>query len=85
MQLQKLDNPVPMIQKLVIESPRDDVKSLRPRVGRDRPHLEHIVELISIGAVSVPEITTFSLSQAEEAQRLSESRQLRGKLVFEIR
>jgi hypothetical protein len=30
-------------------------------------------------------ITTFTLSQAEAAQRLSESRHLRGKLVFEVR
>ena len=67
------------------DSPRDDVRSLRPRVGRDRPHLERIVELVAAGAVSAPEITTFPLSQAEAAQRLSESRHLRGKLVFEVR
>jgi NADPH:quinone reductase-like Zn-dependent oxidoreductase len=66
------------------DSPRDDVQSLRPRVGRDRPHLEHILELIAAGAVTVPEITTFDLSQAGEALRLSESRHLRGKLVFAI-
>ncbi len=57
----------------------------RPRVGRDRPHLERIVELVAAGAVHAPEITTFPLSQAEAAQRLSESRHLRGKLVFEVR
>jgi len=67
------------------DSPRDDVRSLRPRVGRDRPHLEHIAKLVAAGAVSAPEITTFALSQAEAAQRLSESRHLRGKLVFEVR
>ncbi len=67
------------------DSPRDDVRSLRPRVGRDRPHLERIVELVTAGAVSAPEITTFALSQAEAAQRLSESRHVRGKLVFEVR
>ena len=66
-------------------SPRDDVSSLRPNVGRDRPHLEHIVELIGAGAINAPEITTFPLSQAEAAQRLSESRHLRGKLVFDMR
>ena len=65
--------------------PRDDVSSLRPNVGRDRPHLEHIVELIGAGAINAPEITTFPLSQAEAAQRLSESRHLRGKLVFDMR
>ena len=67
------------------DSPRNDVRSLRPRVGRDRPHLERIVELVAAGAVSAPEITTFALYQAEAAQRLSESRHLRGKLVFEVR
>ena len=66
-------------------SPRDDVRSLRPNVGRDRPHLEHIIELIAAGAINAPEITKFPLSQAEAAQRLSESRHLRGKLVFEMR
>ena len=66
-------------------APRDDVHSLRPNVGRDRPHLEHIVELIGAGAINAPEITTFPLSQAEAAQRLSESRHLRGKLVFDMR
>ena len=67
------------------ESPRDDVTSLRPKVGRDRPHLERIAALLEAGAVHAPEITTFSLSEAEAAQRLSESRHLRGKLVFEVR
>ena len=66
-------------------SPRDDVRSLRPNVGRDRPHLEHIVELIGAGAINAPEITKFPLSQAEAAQRLSESRHLRGKLIFDMR
>lgn len=66
-------------------SPRDDVRSLRPNVGRNRPHLEHIVELIASGVINAPEITTFPLSQAEAAQRQSESRHLRGKLVFEMR
>jgi len=67
------------------ESPRDDVASLRPRVGRDRPHLERIAALLEAGAVHAPEITTFPLSEAEEAIRVSESRHLRGKLVFEVR
>ncbi len=67
------------------EAPRDDVRSLRPRVGRDRPHLERIVELVEAGAIRAPEITLFPLSEAAEAQRVSESRHLRGKLVFETR
>jgi NADPH:quinone reductase-like Zn-dependent oxidoreductase len=67
------------------ESPRDDVESLRPRVGRDRPHLERIVELIDAGAIRTPEVTTYKLSEAEAAQRVSESRHLHGKLVFVVR
>ena len=40
-------------------SPRADVQSLRPKVGRDRPHLEKVVALVASGAVRVPEITTY--------------------------
>ena len=64
--------------------PRADVKSLRPKVGRDRPHLERIAELITRGAVRVPEITVYPLSEAAAAHRVSEGRHLRGKLVFNI-
>lgn len=67
------------------ESPRPDVESLRPAVGRDRPHLERIVELFEAGAVRVPEIITYPLSEAAAAHRVSEGRHLRGKLVFEVR
>ncbi len=67
------------------EPPRDDLQSLRPRVGRDRPHLERIVELVDAGAIRVPEIALYPLSEAAEAQRVSESRHLRGKLVFKVR
>ena len=66
-------------------SPRDDVVSLRPKVGRDRPHLERILELHDAGAFAIPEITLYPLSDAVEAQRVSESRHLRGKLVLKIR
>ncbi len=66
-------------------APRDDVESLRPQVGRDRPHLERIVELVEAGAITVPDVILYSLSDAAEAQRVSESRHLRGKLVFKIR
>ncbi len=66
------------------ESPRDDVQSLRPAVGRDRPHLERIVDLFEAGAIRVPEITTYALSEAAAAHRVSEGRHLRGKLVFEV-
>ena len=66
-------------------SPRSDVQSLRPKVGRDRAHLERIVELVHKGAVKVPEIKVYKLSEAAEAHRVSEGRHLRGKLVFKVR
>jgi NADPH:quinone reductase-like Zn-dependent oxidoreductase len=64
---------------------RTDVQSLRPQVGRDRPHLERIVELVAKGAVRVPEITRYPLSEAAAAHRVSQSRHLRGKLVLQVR
>jgi NADPH:quinone reductase-like Zn-dependent oxidoreductase len=67
------------------ESPRADVASLRPAVGRDRPHLERIVALVGAGAIRPPEIRLFGLEDAEEAQRISEGRHFRGKLVFKVR
>ena len=66
-------------------SPRSDVKSLRPKVGRDRPHLERIASLVTSGAVKVPEIKVYELADAAAAHRVSESRHLRGKLVFKVR
>lgn len=66
-------------------SPRPDVVSLRPNVGRDRRHLERIIELVTGGAVRLPDIKVYSLSQVVEAHRVSEGRHLRGKLVFRIR
>ncbi|MDP6704890.1 MAG: NADP-dependent oxidoreductase [Alphaproteobacteria bacterium] len=67
------------------QSPRPDVQSLRPKVGRDRPHLERILELVASGAVRVPEITLYPLAEAAAAHRVSEARHLRGKLVFQVR
>jgi len=66
-------------------SPRPDVQSLRPAVGRDRPHLQRIVDLHEAGAVRVPEIRVFPLAEAAEAQRISQGRHLRGKLVLRVR
>jgi NADPH:quinone reductase-like Zn-dependent oxidoreductase len=66
-------------------SPRADVQSLRPKVGRDRAHLERIVALVARGAVRVPEIRTYKLSEAAAAHRVSEGRHFRGKLVFKVR
>ncbi|HYC46899.1 MAG TPA: NADP-dependent oxidoreductase [Burkholderiales bacterium] len=65
--------------------PRDGVVSLRPKVARDRAHLERIVELVTCGAVRVPEIRVYKLSEAAEAHKVSEGRHFRGKLVFKVR
>jgi len=64
---------------------RNDVTSLRPPVGRARRHLDRIAELFAAGAIRSPEITLYSLSEAADAHRLSESRHFRGKLVFQVR
>jgi NADPH:quinone reductase-like Zn-dependent oxidoreductase len=64
---------------------RGDVVALRPKVGRDRQHLERIVALVELGAVHPPEITCYRLSEAVDAHRLSQSRHFRGKLVFQVR
>lgn len=66
-------------------SPGPDVQSLRPAVGRERPHLERIVHLQTIGVVRVPETRVFPLSEAAEALRISEGRHFRGKLVLKLR
>lgn len=66
-------------------SPRADVTSLRPKVGRDRAHLDRISALVAGGDVRVPEIRTYKLSDAAAAHRVSEGRHFRGKLVFKIR
>lgn len=67
------------------EPPRADIRSLRPSVERDRPHLERIVELVTTGAIRVPEISEFALRDAATAHAISDSRHLRGKLVLKIR
>jgi NADPH:quinone reductase-like Zn-dependent oxidoreductase len=64
---------------------RSDVTSLRPAVGRDRPHLEGIAELYRKGAIRVPPVKLYSLADAKEALRVSESRHLTGKLVLKVR
>jgi NADPH:quinone reductase-like Zn-dependent oxidoreductase len=64
---------------------RGDVTSLRPAVGRDRAHLERIVALYQAGAVRVPPVMTYKLSEAKEALRVSESRHFKGKLVLTVR
>jgi NADPH:quinone reductase-like Zn-dependent oxidoreductase len=67
------------------ESPRADVRSLRPNVARDRRHLERIMALVGSGAVRLPEVTRFPLARAAEAIKVSEGRHLRGKLVLVVR
>ena len=64
---------------------RSDVQTMRPGVARDRKHLERMLELLEAGAVWPPDITRYKLTDAAEAHRVSESRHLRGKLVFEVR
>jgi NADPH:quinone reductase-like Zn-dependent oxidoreductase len=64
---------------------RGDVVALRPSVGRDRPHLERIVELVTSGAVRPLDVTRYRLSEAADAHRVSQSRHFRGKLVFVVR
>ncbi len=66
-------------------SPRSDVQSLRPAVGRDRAHLERILQLHATGAVRLPETRVFPLREAVEALRISEGRHFRGKLVLKVR
>jgi NADPH:quinone reductase-like Zn-dependent oxidoreductase len=67
------------------QPPRSDVKVLRPGVARDRKHLERILELLAAAAVWPPNIVRYRLTDAAEAHRVSESRHLQGKLVFEVR
>ncbi len=67
------------------KSPRSDVTSLRPAVGRDRAHMERIAELYLAGAVRPPQIKLYRLAQAAEAHRVRLGRHFRGKLVFQIR
>jgi len=64
---------------------RSDVTSLRPAVGRDRAHLERIVELYRKGAVRPPPVKLYSLADAAQALQVSESRHLTGKLVLKVR
>ena len=68
-----------------LDAPSSDFASLRPNVYRDRPHLERVLKLIELGAVTPPAIELFSLDEVVEAQELSQSRHFRGKLVFNMR
>jgi NADPH:quinone reductase-like Zn-dependent oxidoreductase len=63
---------------------RADVVSLRPKIRRDRARLERIVALVNGGAVRVPEIKVYPLSEAAAAHKVSEGRHRRGKFVFKV-
>ena len=66
-------------------SPRRDVVSLRPKVDRDRPHLDRVADLVVRKIVPLPQITEYPLAKAQDAHRVSEARHLRGKLVLRVR
>jgi NADPH:quinone reductase-like Zn-dependent oxidoreductase len=65
--------------------PRDDVEVLRPRVARDRGHLERMKELLEARAVWPPAITAYRLEDTAKAHQVSEDRHLQGKLVLIVR
>ncbi|MDH3242716.1 MAG: NADP-dependent oxidoreductase [Alphaproteobacteria bacterium] len=67
------------------DPPPDTVQMFRPRVDRDRAHLERIKELLDAGAVTVPEITEFPWERAGAAQELSATGHVRGKIVLRVR
>lgn len=67
------------------DPPPETIQMLRPRVGRDRVHLDRIVELLEAGAVTIPEITEFPLDKVADAQELSATGHVRGKIVLNVR
>jgi NADPH:quinone reductase-like Zn-dependent oxidoreductase len=47
--------------------------------------MERVAQLYLSGAVRPPEIKLYRLSEVADAQRVSEGRHFRGKLVFKVR
>ncbi len=64
---------------------RPDLRALKPPVARSTERMNRVATLIDAGVIRPPEITVYSLDQAAEAHKVSESRHFRGKLVFKIR
>ncbi len=65
--------------------PPESIEMLRPQVGRDRRHMERIVELVKEGAVWPPEIEELPLSDAPKAHEMSATGHVRGKIVLNMR
>ncbi len=57
----------------------------RPHVGRDRAHLERVLELVAEGAVKPPEIQIMQIEKAPRAHELSQAGHVRGKIVLQVR
>ena len=58
---------------------------LPPRVQWNLAGGPDTLDLVITGAVRIPPITRYKLSDAAAAHVVSEGRHLRGKLVFEVR
>jgi len=63
---------------------RSDVTALRPAVPRLRKYMDRIAELHRSGAVQVPDVTVFPLTEASKALGISEGRHFKGKLILKM-